>query len=73
MLKKTFWPTKILYIPVVPILLALLSLLGVQQALVQKLLNLLHLPDSLNASSTALDPIQHIYRYSNQKPVNYIR
>ena len=48
----------ILHIPVVLIYLALLSLLGIQQALVHQILDLLHLLDLLNTSSTALDPVQ---------------
>ena len=54
--QKNLLPTGILYIPVVSIYLALLSLLGVQQALVHQLLDLLHLLDLLNASSTTLTP-----------------
>ena len=47
----------ILHIPTVPICLALLSLLGVQQVLVHQLLDLLHLLDLVNASGTTLEPL----------------
>ena len=70
--QKNLLAHSILHIPVVSICLALLSLLGVQQALVHQLLDLLHLLDLLNASSTALDPIQHIHRHPNWSPIYYI-
>ena len=62
----------ILYILAVCICLALLSLLGVQQALVHELLDLLLLLDLLNASSMALNPIQHIQRHPNWSSIYYI-
>ena len=50
----------ILHIPAVSVCLVLQSLLGVQKVLMHKLLDLLHLLDLLNDSSTALNPIQNI-------------
>ena len=44
----------------VAVCLVYLSLVGVQQALVHQLLDLVHLLDLLSASSYTLDPIQHI-------------
>ena len=62
----------ILYIPAVSICLALLSFLGVQQALLHQLLDLLHLLDLLNASNTTIDPVQHIHRHPNWSPIDYL-
>ena len=62
----------ILYIPVVSVFMALLSLLGMQQAFVHQLLDLLHLLDLVNTSYTALNPIQHIQRHPNLSPIYYV-
>ena len=50
----------ILYIPVLTVFLALLSLLGIDQALVHQLPDLLHLLNLLSVSRTALHPVKHI-------------
>ena len=54
----------ILYIPEMPVYLGFLSL-GIQQAFVHQLLDLMHLLEFLNANNTTLDPIQHIKKHSN--------
>ena len=56
----------------VPICVAHLSLIGMQQAFMHQFLDLLDLLDLLSTSNTTLDPIQHIYRHPNQSPVYYI-
>ena len=53
----------------VPICLALLSLLGVQQVIVHQILDLLHLLDLLNARSTVLELVNHVYKRLNWSPV----
>ena len=63
--QQNFLAHSILHIPAVSVCLVLLSYLGVQQAIVHQILDLLHLLDLLNASSTALNPIQHIYTHPN--------
>ena len=67
-IQKSLLAYGILHIPVLSVYWALLSLLGVQQTLVHQLLDFLHLLDLLNASNTALDPVQHIHRHPNWIP-----
>ena len=69
--QKNLLAHSILYIPGVPVCLALLSLLGMQQALVHQILDLLYLLDLLSTSSTTLNPVQHIHRHPNWSPKYY--
>ena len=62
----------ILNTSVVSVFLALLNLLGMHQVLVHQLLYFWHLLDLLNASSTTLNPIQHIHRHLNWSPIYYM-
>ena len=71
-LSKNLLAHGILHIPVFPVCLTLLGLLSVQQALVHQLLDLFHLLDLLNASSTTLKPILNIHRHPNWSPVDYM-
>ena len=69
--QQNLLPYSILHTPVILVFLVLLSLLGMEQALMHQLLDLPHI-DLINTSSTALDPVRHIHRHPNRSSTYYI-
>ena len=57
----------VLYIPAMPVCIALFGLLGMQQALV-----LLDLLDLLSANNATLNPVQYIYRHPSRSSIYYM-